>query len=467
MMLDYLIGLISRIGHWGYLVIFFGALLESAAFLGVLVPGESLVLVAGFLSAQKVFDLDALILIIAVGATVGDSVGYEIGRRMGRPALLRIGGRLGLSERKVDKADKFFERHGGKAIFLGRFVGFARALVPFLAGSSNMPYARFLPYNAAGAVLWSILLTLLGYFLGASWAMAAGWIGRASAIIAGFVVVTLALVWLWHWAARDEETVRAIWQRLRTQRWVNAIQRRLEPAFTFLQTHLSLRGYLGLKLGGGALVLLASGWIFGGLAEDVAMGDPITQLDLQIATWLHARAAPLLTDVMALVSSLHGTIPMSIATLLLAVVWCAKRDWYWLANLLLIIPGGMLINVATKYAFHRARPTFDDTFTALAGYSFPSGHTAASTLLYGLLTAFVVGASDRWRQRVWAILLACAMVTLVAFSRLYLGAHYLTDVLAAIAEASAWLALCLTGTRIYWQRKEANRYHARNAKHEQ
>lgn len=455
-MLDYLIGLISRMGHWGYLVIFFGALLESAAFLGVLVPGESLVLVAGFLSAQKVLDLDALIVIIAVGATVGDSIGYEIGRRMGRPALLRIGGRLGLSERKVDKADKFFERHGGKAIFLGRFVGFARALVPFLAGSSNMPYARFLPYNVAGAVLWSILMTLLGYFLGASWTVAAGWIGRASAIVAGIVVVILVLAWLWHWAARHEETVRAVWQRVRTQPWINALGSRLEPVIIFLRTHLSLRGYLGLQLGGGALVLLVAGWIFGGLAEDVATGDPITKLDLQIAAWLHAHASPLLTDVMTLVSSLHGTIPISIATLFLAVVWSAKRHWYWLANLLLIIPGGMLINVATKYAFHRTRPTFDDAFTTLAGYSFPSGHTAASTLLYGVLAAFAVATGDRWSRRVWAILPACAMVAVVAFSRLYLGAHYLTDVLAAIAEASAWLALCLTGTRIYWQRKEVN-----------
>ncbi len=126
-----------------------GALLDSAAFLGVWVPGESLVLVAGFLSAQKVFDLDALILIIAMGATLGDSVGNEIGH-MGRPALLRVRGRLSLSERKVDKADKFFERHGGKANFLGRFVAFANALVRLLAGSSNVPFARFLPYNPAG-----------------------------------------------------------------------------------------------------------------------------------------------------------------------------------------------------------------------------------------------------------------------------------------------------------------------------
>jgi undecaprenyl-diphosphatase len=317
-----------------------------------------------------------------------------------------------------------------------------------------MAYSRFLPYNVAGAFLWSVLLTLLGYFLGASWTVAAGWMGRASAIIAGFALFAVSLVWLWHWAVRHEDTVKALWQRASKQPWMNALWRRLSPLFVYLQRHLSLRGYLGLQLGGGAIVLLAAGWLFGGIVEDVATGDPITQLDLQIAAWLHARAAPFLIDAMEFVSSLHGTVPMSIATLLLAAVWCAERRWYWLANLLLVIPGGMLINVATKYALHRARPSFDGTFSSLAGFSFPSGHTAVSTLFYGLLATFIVATSEHWNRRVWTMLLACAVVTLVAFSRLYLGAHYLSDVLAAMAEGVAWLALCLTGTRAYWERKE-------------
>src|SRR3546814_117077 len=133
-MLNYLIELVTRAGHWGYLVIFVGATLESAAFLGVIVPGESLVLVAGFLAAQGVFDLNVLIMVIAVGAALGDSLGYEMGRYLGRPALLHYGARFGLTETRIARADVFFTRHGGKAVFLGRFVGFARALVPFLAG---------------------------------------------------------------------------------------------------------------------------------------------------------------------------------------------------------------------------------------------------------------------------------------------------------------------------------------------
>ncbi|MEP7328695.1 MAG: DedA family protein, partial [Betaproteobacteria bacterium] len=171
-MLDYLIHLVDRLGHWGYLILFVGAMLESAAFLGVIVPGESLVLVAGFFAAQGLFDLGDLIVVVAIGATLGDSIGYELGRFLGRPWLLRFGHRVGINPGRLSRVDAFFVRHGGKSVFLGRFVGFARALVPFLAGASRMPYRVFLPYNALGAVLWSIVVVLLGYFLGASWQVA-------------------------------------------------------------------------------------------------------------------------------------------------------------------------------------------------------------------------------------------------------------------------------------------------------
>src|SRR5437763_454858 len=96
-MLQYLINLAGRLGQWGYLVIFLGAMLESAAFLSLVVPGESLVLVAGFFAAQGLLDLDVVIITVAVGAALGGSISYEMGRRMGRPALVHYGSHFGLN----------------------------------------------------------------------------------------------------------------------------------------------------------------------------------------------------------------------------------------------------------------------------------------------------------------------------------------------------------------------------------
>jgi undecaprenyl-diphosphatase len=198
--LDYLTKLIASLGTWGYAVLFLGAALESAAFIGLFVPGESLVLIAGFFANRHVLALHVAIPVIVAGAIIGDNIGYELGRRLGRPWLIKHGRRFGLRHTRLEKAEAFFKRHGGKAVFLGRFIGFARALVPFLAGSSRMPYRQFLPYNAAGAVIWGVGFTLLGYALGASWQIAEKWIGRGTLILAGLAVLAF-IGWRW-WQRR-------------------------------------------------------------------------------------------------------------------------------------------------------------------------------------------------------------------------------------------------------------------------
>jgi len=193
--LESLVDVVWRIGSWGYVVVFLGAALESAAFLGLLVPGESLVIVSGMLAAAGLFDLPTLITVISAGAVVGDSIGYELGRRLGRPWLLRRGARLGFHRDRIEAVDAFFDRHGGKAVLIGRFIGFLRALAPFVAGSSRMPYLRFLAYNVAGALLWTVACVLLGYFVGAAWPVVEKWVGRTGLVL-GLVVIGVAAWWL-------------------------------------------------------------------------------------------------------------------------------------------------------------------------------------------------------------------------------------------------------------------------------
>jgi len=452
-MLQYLIDLVGRLGQWGYLLIFLGATLESAAFLGLVIPGESLVLLAGFLAAQGLLDLDVLIITLAVGAALGDSIGYEMGRRLGRPALLHYGKRFGLNDARLAKAEVFFARHGSKAVFLGRFVGFARALVPFLAGSSRMPYRKFLPYNAIGAVLWAAGVTLLGYFLGAGWQTAERWIGRAGALLGGILIFALLLIWLWRWTVHHESAIRQNWNRFLQFPRVSALRLRFATPLAFVRARLSPDGYLGLQLTTGALILIGASWLFGGIAEDVVTGDPLTIVDKQVAQWFHAHSTPLLTQAMLAITQLHGTVPVTAAGVLIAAYLAWKRNWYWLVCLSATVPFGMLLNVGMKYAFHRARPSFDDPLLVLSSYSFPSGHVAGATLLYGVVAAMLVSGIIAWRTRVMIVLAAIAMVTLVALTRLYLGVHYLSDVLAAFAEGITWLTLCLTGAHTWWEQR--------------
>jgi undecaprenyl-diphosphatase len=134
-----------------------------------------------------------------------------------------------------------------------------------------------------------------------------------------------------------------------------------------------------------------------------------------------------------------------------------NRDWFWLLAVAITVPGGTLLNAMMKLAFHRTRPQFDDAVVALTTYSFPSGHTAGATMFYGILAAYLVTHVRQWRWRVLIVLCAFLTVVLVALSRLYLGAHFLTDVLAGFAEGIAWLALCLTASHTLRQRREQHR----------
>ena len=202
-MLDTLVTLVSRLGPWGYLIIFLGATVECSAFLGVLVPGEALVVFGGVLAASGCLKLGALLGFVCLGAILGDSLGYELGRRLGRPWLLRYGRWVGLREPQLARAEAWFARHGGKTILLGRFVGFLRALAPFVAGASVMPYRRFLPYNAAGAVLWATGFVLLGYGLDVGWRRVEHWTHTVSVLLGAGVALLLGLVWLRRWCARQ------------------------------------------------------------------------------------------------------------------------------------------------------------------------------------------------------------------------------------------------------------------------
>ena len=185
----------------------------------------------------------------------------------------------------------------------------------------------------------------------------------------------------------------------------------------------------------------------------------MTDLDLSISNWFHAHSNPVLTQLMLLVSLLHGTAGVLAMSAVLGIaLWRRDRRW-WLLALVLSVPGGMLLNVAVKNMVQRARPHFDDPVLTLATYSFPSGHTAGTTLFYGFLTVLVFAHPQARRWRAAMVAIALAMVALVGFSRIYLGAHYLTDVVGAIVEATLWLGLCLSGVHALRRHRGAGVVH--------
>lgn len=223
----------------------------------------------------------------------------------------------------------------------------------------------------------------------------------------------------------------------------------------FLAARLSPEGQFGLHLTVGLVLILLAGIVFGEIAEDVVEGDTITVIDVQLAHWFRARAAEDFTRAMLFITHWNGIVGTSVMATLLAGWFAWRKAYYWLIVLLATVPGGMLLNVVLKHIFRRQRPSLEDPLLTLSTYSFPSGHTVAATLFYGLLACYLVRRIRGWPRRALVVGAACAMVMLVALSRMYLGVHYLSDVMAATAEGGAWLAVCVTAVSTLHRRRLA------------
>jgi membrane-associated phospholipid phosphatase len=223
----------------------------------------------------------------------------------------------------------------------------------------------------------------------------------------------------------------------------------------FLAARFSPEGEMGLHVTIGLALILGAAWVFSEIAEDVVEGDTITLIDVQLAHWFRARASAGFTDFMLFITHWNGIVGSGLMAALLAAWFWYRKAHYWLIVVLVAVPGGMLLNVALKHVFRRARPSLEDPLLTLSTYSFPSGHTAAATIFYGLLACYLVRRVSGWPARAAVMAAACLMVVLVALSRMYLGVHYLSDVLAATAEGAAWLATCITAVSTLQRRRMA------------
>jgi undecaprenyl-diphosphatase len=202
---------------------------------------------------------------------------------------------------------------------------------------------------------------------------------------------------------------------------------------------------LPLHLLAGLVLLIVATAVFHAIAgAAVGPGARWSALDIAIAQWLHARAFEPLTTLLLAVSQLHSVAGIAFLSLLFAWHLWRRQARYWLLTLLLAVPPGMLLNVLLKHSYQRSRPSFEEPLLTLPTYSFPSGHALAATVFYGVLACYLWTRAGSAARRAAVAAGAVLLVALVAFSRMYLGVHYLTDVLAAVAEGLGWLAVCVT-----------------------
>jgi len=425
-------------------IVFAVPLLESSAFVGFVFPGEIAVLLGGVLAFQHRVSLPAVLAVAVFGAIIGDTVGYWVGHRYGRRLLSgRLGRRIARREH-LARAERYLAERGGKAVFLGRFTAALRVMIPSLAGMARMPYRSFAVYNITGGAVWATTIVLVGYLAGASWQRAAHWASRIglallAIIVAGFALRLVATATRRH-AGRLQTRLQAIGDRLATTRPALWARRRYPHQLAWLRRRLDPTTPAGLALTATIAAAALAAWIFGGLTQDVAAGEDAAQLDPRVHAFAAAHRTGWLTAIMTSATWLGSN------WLLLPVLAAATALLLWRRNhrsAILIwtaYAGAVALYSLAKPLIHRPRPPTADLIGHAIGPSFPSGHaTQAMAAWVTLAVVLLAGRSPRTRAA--ALAAVTAVVLLVGASRIYLGAHWLTDVLAGYALTATWLAV--------------------------
>jgi membrane protein DedA with SNARE-associated domain/membrane-associated phospholipid phosphatase len=418
----------GSLGAWTYLLVGGLAFLETGAFVGLVAPGEFTVMLGGAVAAQGDISLPLILGIAWFGAWAGDSVSFMIGSKLGRGFLSRNGPRVGIDEKRLDQVDAYFDRHGGKTILIGRFIGLVRALAPFIAGSSHMRYREFVPYSILGTGLWASGLTLAGYFASRSLDKIAAAVGRgllAFGITVGVIVALVVLVRFFREADNRKRLVASM-EGNRLLRPLVALGRRFRPQAQFVWRRLTPGGPLGLEVtsllaaASIGLYVLVAYWV-------IVSGDPgPTPGDQTAIDVVDSIRAGWLTHVAKVVTALGSTWVVAPVVSVSAVVLAVKRRWteFWV-----LLAGVAIIFTATpliKHLIDRPRPA--GGLVSAPSQSFPSGHASHSTIWIWLGVTVAIRFRPGLTARSAAIAAGIAVSVLVGLSRVYLGVHYLSDV---------------------------------------
>jgi membrane protein DedA with SNARE-associated domain len=421
------------LGPWTYALVGVMAFLETGAFVGLVAPGETVVIAGGVIAGQGEIDLIPLIGLVWVCAVLGDTTSFFIGRRLGRKFLERHGPRVKITHERLEQVEGYFDRHGGKTILIGRFIGLVRALAPFIAGASGLAYRRFLPYSVVGTALWSTTFCVLGYVFWRSFDQVAHIAGQAIfgfgltvAVVVGIVVAYRRRddIAAWLLAHQRHPLIRPLFAVARpiNRRVVRPVVRAVAPEVRFLWNRIT-PGDLGLELTT-TLAIGGTGLYVFVLYVVVLAGDPgLTPLDQELLDVSNDMRSSLLTDIAKVVTDL-GALPACIAVAVVTSIALASRGRW--REVLVMLGGFVLIYVivqATKAGIDRPRPDAPLVFTS--GSSFPSGHAAYSVTWVAAALMFT-----RRLRLVGAALVTGAVVlaAAVGLSRIYLHAHLWSDV---------------------------------------
>jgi undecaprenyl-diphosphatase len=424
---------IAAYQYVAYLLVFAMAFWESIPVFGAFIPGSTLIVGAAILVPTGALDLAPVLILAGLGALAGDVVAFWMGRRHGR-ALLSWGP-LASRGALVARAERFFGDHGGKAILIGRLTPPLRGILPAIGGMAAMGWQRFLVAAVVAALCWAPAYVLPGALIGASLQLAGEVTARLGALILlvlvfGYLLLLAARITLFWGVPAGAEAMRRllIWARAHDNIAGREIVALLDP------NHREARALAPL-----AILLILGGWGFFAILEDVIAGAALVRADASIFNALQALRTPWGDKAMVAITEL-GDARVTVPVVIVGIGWLLwRRAWIDAAYLAAAVLIAQAVAAAIKIALHTPRP-IPELYEGWSAFSFPSGHATVNAVVYGFLAIMTMRGNGPILRS--AIAAACTLlVGLIALSRLYLGAHWFTDVAGGLGFAIAWVAL--------------------------
>jgi membrane protein DedA with SNARE-associated domain/membrane-associated phospholipid phosphatase len=432
----------KALGAWTYLLVGFFAFAETGAFIGLVAPGETVMLLGGAVAGQGTINLYVLIALAWTMACAGDVTSFFLGRRLGREFLLKHGPRFGFSHERLHQVEDFFSRHGGKTIFIGRFVGFVRAFAPFIAGSSGMRFRQFIPYSVLGCGLWVSATVVIGYIFSKSIDTAIKYAGKGAVVLGALIVVVVGAVWATRYlrvAENRREAVRRLDDHAAT-RWITAFARRHETGLRLVADRLTPGGSFGLEFTSLMAVLAVALFVL--IAYIVVIEGnpgptPGDETATRVAEAIHCGFMTSFSKFFTFLGSGAFVWPLTVVCAA-ALAW--RRRWTEVGVLLTGMTLAVIGFHEIKVAIDRPRP--GGGLVDTTGSSFPSGHAAHSVIYVWLATTLVVRLRPGMTRAALVVVAGIVTTALVGLSRVYLSVHYLSDVSAGWALGAASFSIC-------------------------
>jgi membrane protein DedA with SNARE-associated domain/membrane-associated phospholipid phosphatase len=431
----------NLLGDWTYVIVGLMAFLEAGAFVGLLVPGETTMTIGGAVAGLGVINLYLLIAVAWLMAFLGDSFSFMLGRKLGRNFVLDHGPKVRITRERFERVEDYFDKHGGKTILIGRFVGIVRSLAPFVAGTSGMSYRGFVPYSVLGAGLQVTSNIMLGYVFARSIDSAAEYSGVAALILGTLIVTTVTAVVavrFFRVAENRSKTVRRMESHRLTRPLVD-IARKLRPQIQFLLVdRLTPGGKFGLEFTTLAAILAVSS--FGFIAFAVVFSDnpAATPGDLEAFDIVGLIRTDWLIAFSKAFTWLGSSVVVGPLAAITAAVLAFNRRW---ADFWVLVFSALAIVIGVDFFKDAvARPRPEGGLVEVSSLSYPSAHAAYSVFYTWLAVTVAVRIRPDMTRSTALVLAGLVMTALVGLSRVFLGVHYLSDVTGGWAMGAFFFA---------------------------